>query len=284
MAFRFCGFADEAGKKVEEQIAATKELGWKGIEIRMVEGQNFCALDDAAFWTAIGKLQAAGLCVPSFGSAIANWARPITNDFQTDVDDLKRNLPRMKKLGCKIIRIMSYPNHKEKPWGEAEWKKETLRRLKVLAKMAEDGGVVLGHENCDGYANTLGTFLELAEELNSPAFKLIFDTGNQTEHQQSAAGTWDYYQGAKQHICHVHIKAARKDPASGRYRFCYPDEDPVQIKVLRDLKARGYDGWLSIEPHLEAQVHAAKDVGDSQKATWVYIEYGKRLMKMCESL
>ena len=34
MAFRYTGFADEAGKTLDEQIAVLKEVGWDGIELR----------------------------------------------------------------------------------------------------------------------------------------------------------------------------------------------------------------------------------------------------------
>ena len=34
------GIADEASKGIEEQIAATRELGWTHIEARNVDGRN----------------------------------------------------------------------------------------------------------------------------------------------------------------------------------------------------------------------------------------------------
>ena len=55
------------------------------------------------------------------------------------------------------------------------------------------------------------------------------------------------------HVIHVHIKSARPGD-DGTYATCYPDEDPIQARILADLKARDYDGWVSIEPHLHAQI------------------------------
>jgi sugar phosphate isomerase/epimerase len=284
MAFRFCGFADEAGKKLEDQISATKELGWDGIEVRMLEGKNFCDLDDAAFYKAWDQIRAAGIRIPSFGSQIANWARPITTDFKVDREELARAIPRMNKVGARIIRCMSYPNAKDSPWPDADWKREAVRRLKELARMAADGGVILGHENCNGYGG-LGPrqFLEMVEEISSPAFKLIFDTGNQTNHLQDSAATWEYYEQTREHTVHVHVKASRKHP-TGKFAPCWPDEDPVTLRVLKDLKERGYEGWISIEPHLAAVVHLGKDVSDPKQAKAMYVEYGRRLMRVCAGM
>lgn len=284
MAVKYCGFADEAGKKLDEQIAATQKLGWPGIEIRMADGKHTCNYDDAEFDRLWERLQAAGICIASFGSQIANWSRPITGDFAVDVAELKRNIPRMQKVGCSIIRCMSYPNHKDHPLPDAEWRAEAVRRLRELAHMAADGGVILAHENCNGYGS-LGPrqFNELVEAINSPAFKLIIDTGNQTMHYQDVERTWAYYEETKAHICHVHIKCGRPG-ADGKYTTCYPDEDPVQARILGDLKKRGYKGWISIEPHLQAAIHAGKEVEDVEKASWVYVEFGRRLMRMMDSL
>lgn len=284
MPFKFCGFADEAGKTLAEQIAVTKELGWTGLEIRLLEGKNFCDLDDDTFYAAYDTINANGIKVVGFGSQIANWSRPITTDFQKDVDELKRNIPRMNRVGAKLIRVMSYPNAKETPWAEWDWKKEVFRRLQKLAKIAEDGGVILAHENCNGYGG-IGPkqALELVAEINSPAFKLIIDTGNTTLHDQSQEATWEYYRQTIEHTIHVHVKAAKAGP-DGKFATCYPDEDPVQARIFGDLKKRGYDGWLSIEPHLAAAVHAGQDVVDPKKNAAIFVDYGRRLMKLVQAL
>lgn len=280
MAFRFCGFADEAGKTLPEQIKVTKELGWPGLEVRLLEGKNFCDLDDRTFDAAWDTLQAQGVQVVGFGSQIANWARPITTDFQVDVAELKRAIPRMKKTGAKIIRCMSYPNAKDKPWPESDWKREAFRRLKDLAKIAQDGGVILAHENCNGYGGIgPAQSLEMLAAVNNPAFKLILDTGNTSLHDNDNEATWRFYEQTKDQTVHVHVKAAKPGP-DGKWVTCYPDEDPVQARIFADLKKRGYDGWLSIEPHMAAAVHAGQDVQDPKKNAAIYVEYGRRLMKM----
>jgi sugar phosphate isomerase/epimerase len=277
MGFRFAGFADEAGRTIEEQIAATERLGWDAIEVRALEGTNFTQISDEQFDRAWETMQAHGIGIAAFGSRLANWARPITTDFAEDVAEMKAALPRMQKSGAKIIRCMSYPND---GLPEDEWKAETFRRLQELSKMAGDGGVILAHENCSGYGS-LGPAeaLELIEEVGSPSFKWIFDTGNPVSHGQDP---WALYETVRDHIVHVHIKDAKAAPG-GEAKTCYPGEGDGRVAdVVADLKARRYDGYLSIEPHIAAVAHEGRDVADAKAAADIYVEYGRRIMEIAD--
>ena len=153
----FSGISDEAGKDIETQIRAHQSLGWKHLELRMVDGINFTLLAEDRYEHACEQIAAAGMQVSCFGSAIANWARPITIDAQVDIDDLKGAIPRMQRLKTPFIRVMSYPNDSKAPLSEPEWRAESIRRMKVLAKIAEDGGITLVHENCSGWGGLSAT-------------------------------------------------------------------------------------------------------------------------------
>ena len=90
----FSGFADEAGKSVEEQIRATLESGWNAIEVRNADGVNFTDISDEVFDQSLAKMEEAGVRIVGFGSQIANWGRPIDTDFRMDVEELRRATPR----------------------------------------------------------------------------------------------------------------------------------------------------------------------------------------------
>ena len=284
MAFKFTGFADEASRVLLKQIEATKEAGWSSIELRLVDAKHVCDETDAEWAATWATLQQHGIVVAGFGGQIANWARPIGGDFQRDLDELRRVAPRMHQAGTKLLRIMSYPNDKDHPWPNDKWRDEVIRRLRELAKVAEGEGVILAHENCSGYGG-LGPaeYMELVKAVNSPALKLIFDTGNSSAHDNDTEASWRYYQACRKEIVHVHIKSYRRGD-DGKMVTCYPDEDPVQRRLLADLKATGYNGWISIEPHLAAAVHAGKDVKDEDKGKTIYVEYARRLTKLIAGL
>jgi hypothetical protein len=82
------GIGDEAGANIDAQIKATKELGWKHLEMRFAEVPgfpkgNFHDIPDEAFNICVEKLQANGIGVYAFGSAIANWAKTVDTPWET---------------------------------------------------------------------------------------------------------------------------------------------------------------------------------------------------------
>jgi hypothetical protein len=46
--------------------------------------------------------------ISGFGSLIGNWAKKITDDFSITEAEISRAIPRMQRLGAKLIRVMSY--------------------------------------------------------------------------------------------------------------------------------------------------------------------------------
>ena len=277
----FSGISDEAGQAIDVQIQAHQELGCHHLELRLVDGVNLVQVTDDKFDEVYAKVTEAGMQVSCFSSAIANWARPITADVNVDIEDLKRAIPRMKRLGSPFIRVMSYPNDPKSPVPENEWRKEAIRRMKMFAKIAEDGGVLLAHENCSGWGGLSAENSNiLLEEVNSPALKVVFDTGNPVTYRQNA---WEYYQAVFDSIVYVHIKDARIVDDKEVYTYCGEGDGFVK-EIVGDLLARGYDGGFSIEPHLAAIVHTGQKASSADQLYQSYVEYGRRLMRIVETV
>lgn len=275
----YSGISDEAGKSIDAQIAAHQELGWEHLELRLVNGTNFTMVSDELFEEVVEKVDAAGMKVSCFGSAIANWARPITCEANIDVEDLSRAIPRMQRLGTPFIRVMSYPNDPKYPVSDSEWRDEAIARMKVLARMAEDGGITLCHENCSGWGGLSADNSNiLLGEVNSPALKVVFDTGNPVTYGQDA---WDYYQTVFNDIVYVHIKDAKKTEGEELYTYC-GEGDGYVPEIVADLLAKGYDGGFSIEPHLAAVIHTGQGAASEKALHDSYVEYGRRFMKIVE--
>ena len=275
----YSGISDEAGKTIDAQIKAHRELGWDHLELRLVNGTNLTSVTDALFDEVYGKVTAAGMKVSCFGSAIANWARPISCEPGVDVQDLARAIPRMQRFGTQFIRVMSYPNDPKQPLTESEWRAEAIKRMKVLAKMAEDGGITLCHENCSGWGGLSAENSNiLLGEVDSPALKVVFDTGNPVTYGQDA---WEYYQTVCNDIVYVHIKDAKKTEGEERYTYC-GEGDGYVPEIVADLLAKGYDGGFSIEPHLAAVIHTGQGAPSEAALHDSYVEYGRRFMRIVE--
>src|SRR5881296_83570 len=107
------GIGDEAANTIDGQIRATQELNWKHLEPRGVEvpgfaKANFHDIPDPAFDLAVRKLETAGVGVYCFGSTIMNWSKKVGDPFDVTLAEVKRAIPRMKRLGTRYIRVMSF--------------------------------------------------------------------------------------------------------------------------------------------------------------------------------
>ncbi len=277
----FSGISDEAGQAIETQIKAHQEIEFDHMELRMVDGQNLTEVSDEKFDEVLDKVNGADMKVSCFGGAIANWARPITCDPQIDIDDLAQAIPRMKRFNTPFIRVMSYPNDTDNPLSDAEWRDEAIGRMKVLAKMAEDGGIMLVHENCSGWGGLSAENSNiLLGEVDSPALKVVFDTGNPVSYGQDP---WEYYQAVYDDIVYVHIKDAKKVDDEDEYVYCGEGEGCVR-QIVGDLLGKGYDGGFSIEPHLAAIIHTGQKEDNEAKLYETYTEYGRRLRQIVEEV
>ena len=280
------GFTDEAGQALETQIRATQALGWKHLSARSIDGQNIHDLSEADFNKAADRLDEAGIAVIEFGSLIGSWSKPIESDFAITLSEIERAIPRMQRLGTKLIRIMSYA---QKPWGEDQHEAERFRRLREIVARFEDAGLQAVHENCMNWGGfSAAHTLRLIEEV--PSLKLVFDTGNpvfQRDRSKSAPYPWqdalEFYQTVKAHVVHVHIKDCL-NPTEGSdepERYTLPGEGQCRLpEILAALKADGYDGALAIEPHVATVFHAQEgEAVDAQQCYNSYVEYGRAFEK-----
>lgn len=277
------GFADEAAKDLAGQIRATRELGWSNIESRAIDGVNIHDLDDAAFDRAAALLDESGVKINCFGSAIANWGKKIDSeeDFQKDLEQVERVIPRMRRLGTKLIRIMSYAVLKDrKPDDQME--QERFRRVREIVKRFLDAGIQPVHENCMNYGGMGWPFtLRLLE--NVPGLKLVFDTGNPVftldrskpePHPYESA--WEFYENVRDFVVYVHIKdAVRNADGSPAFTMCGDGLGDVE-RIVADLFKRGYDGGFSMEPHLAVVFHDASVQSSDEIRYSNYVEYGRR--------
>lgn len=303
----FTGFADEVSGDFGLQIKATKELGWQNIEARNVDGKNITDISDEKFEEVYQKLKSEGISINCFGSAVANWGKNPYSDkaFKESIEELKRAIPRMKRLGTKMIRGMSFgiPENFDNPVNELikpeELDKKILEQVKVLVEMCEEAEIYYVHENCMNYFSQSYEHMDkLLSEMDSPYFKIVFDTGNPVfsdnrigEPPYQKQTTWGAYQHLNDKIHYIHIKDGffirETDGIFPENEFTFPGEGDGQVrKVLKDLITNGYDGGISIEPHMGSVYHESDEDGKSPEELKynVYVEYGKRIMKMVEEI
>lgn len=283
---RYTGFADEASRDIEMQIAATKELGWSAISARMVGEENIHELSEYDFACVADRFDEAGIRIVEFGSLIANWGKTIDSDFKVTVDEIDRAIPRMRRLGTKLVRIMSYA---QSPWGDDQGEQERFDRLREIVKRFKDAGLTAAHENCMNWGGfSPNHTLRLIEEV--PGLKLVFDTGNpvfQRDRSKPEPFPWqdplEFWHAVKEHVVHIHVKDCLNPVRDGiEPVYTMPGEGNAMVEaILKDAIDEGYDGMIAIEPHVATVFHAP----DPTQVDWnqcynSYVDYGKRLMQL----
>ena len=280
------GIGDEAGSHLDSQIAAAQTLGWKWIEMRGVEVPGFAKdnlhnIPDAAFDIVCGRLQDAGIGVYCFGSTIMNWAKTVETPFDVTVAEVKRAIPRMQRLQAKYVRVMSFKPKDD----ETVTPPVVFERVREVTKMFLDAGLQPVHENCMNYGGMSShDALEMLEKC--PGLKWVFDTANPIFNADRRGSLpwkkqdpWQMWTQLRDHTVHIHIKDATWNPAKNDADYNWPGEGQGRVRdILRDAFARGYDGGISIEPHMVVVFHDAHaKAGTDEETKQNFVEYGRRL-------
>jgi sugar phosphate isomerase/epimerase len=294
---KLTGIADEAGASLDVQIKAHQELGWDSIESRGVEVDgvkgNLHEIPEATFEKVREKLEAANMKVSGFGSLIGNWAKKITDDFSVTEAEINRAIPRMQKLGARLIRVMSYAVCKDENGNDLpeQHEAERIRRMKEINKRFADAGLTVVHENCMNWGGMSPSYVKRMRDA-VPDMKWVFDTGNPVfiadrDKPGQKQDSWEMYQAVKPNMVHVHVKDGRWNKSKNDADYTFPGEGEGQTeRIMADLVKTGYSGYISIEPHVAVVFHgagAADNLSPEQKAKEQYdsyVKYGRMLGEM----
>ncbi|MBM4148570.1 MAG: sugar phosphate isomerase/epimerase [Lentisphaerae bacterium] len=289
------GFADEAAAGIDGQIEATRALGWRFIEARNVDGKNIHDMPDAGFDRVCEALEGSGVEINCFGSTIANWGKSVRDPFDITLAEVDRAIPRMRRLGTRMIRIMSYAVLPGLPL-ERQEAEERFRRLREIQKRFADAGIRVLHENCQNYGGMGWQFtLRMLEAV--PGLELVFDTANPVnslDYGRPAPypmqSSWEFYEHVRDHVTHLHVKDSifiEMVPGATfpKSRFTYPGEGHGDVRrILKDMLSRGYGGSVSIEPHMAVVFHESSPGGEAGARRDSYIEYGRRTEAMIRGI
>lgn len=257
---RLCGIGDEAAAATDAQLRLHRQLGLAGVELRTLSGRRLHQLDKRAVESLARALVRHGLEVPVVDTPIGGWDGSIAGDLADDLDLLEVSARHAARLGCRHLRVMSYPNDGRPP---AAWRAEAIRRIGSLTRAAERLGVTLLHENCVGWAGqSAETTLDLLREVDSKHLQLVFDLGN------GAAYGYDsvvFLAAVLPWVAHVHVKDARLSDAGPVW--VPPGEGVMSLPAcLELLHGSAFSGWLSLEPHVAHVPHRGVTAADHDLA------------------
>ncbi len=251
---RISGFADEIAEDVDTQFRVLNKLDIRYFEPRGIDGKNIAELSDGEVAALKEKMERCGIKASSIGSPIGKIR--LDEDFQAHFEKFQRVVDIAERLEAGYIRMFSFypPERPDSAAGEGdgaahEWtageREEVIRRLRRMTAYAGERDVVLLHENEKGiYGDTAERCADLMRELGCRHFQAVFDPANFV---QCGQDTKEAYEALRSFIAYVHVKDARAE--DGNVVPAGAGDGNVG-HILKGLLDSGYEGYLSLEPHL----------------------------------
>lgn len=234
------GFADEIAASLDTQMQVLEKLQMKHIEMRGVDGRNFVEYSEDEAREIKKRLDARGFSLSAVGSPIGKIG--ITDDFAPHMELFKHTVELAHIMDTPNIRMFSFYVPRE---NAASHKEQVMERLGQLVAYAAANGIVLLHENEKGiYGEMAEGCLEIFKQFAGEHFRAVFDFANFVQARQD---TREAYELLKPYIAYIHVKDALLRDGSV-VPAGYGDGNVKEL--LGRLKADGYRGYLSLEPHL----------------------------------
>jgi sugar phosphate isomerase/epimerase len=240
--FILSAFADEINPNLKIQMDVLDRYGIKHIEMRGVNGKNLVEYSLDEVKEIKKQLDDRGFKVSAVGSPIGKIM--ITDDFAPHLDLFKHTLEIAKILEAGYIRMFSFFI----PQGQNPdtYRDEVMGRWAEFIRAAQGTGLVLLHENeKDIYGDSAERCLDLFKTMNCSCLKATFDPANFVQ-----CGVEPYphaYRLLEDYIEYVHIKDA---VYGSPHAVPAGSGDGNVSEFLTALHKKGFEGFLSLEPHL----------------------------------
>lgn len=237
------GFADEISPELDEQLDTLAQESMNFMELRSVWNTNVLDLSDGELEKIRSATTERGVEISSIGSPIGKVA--ITDPFAPHLERFRRALHAAMVMNAPYVRVFSFfiPEGKEPDL----YRDEVLERMGAMASEAEGAGITLLHENeKEIYGDVPSRCLDILEGVDSHALRAAWDAANFVQCGIQHPYT-EGYDSLRPYIEYVHVKDALADSGQVVPAGDGAGEIPQTLAALR---ASGFDGFFSLEPHL----------------------------------
>lgn len=258
---KLSAFADEVSESFAEQAKFLVEQGVGYIEPRFVDRKNIMDLNSDELAGAKKLLDDNGIKVSAIGSPIGKVK--LDEDFETHLDKFRHSVELAQFFETRLIRLFSY----YPPDGECidDYLDEVVARFGRKLEILGDADIVMAHENETGiFGHSAANNAKLVESVDSEKLRLAFDSGNFVWGEKNVDSFNTCWPVMKPYVAHIHIKDWKVGATVG----AVPGEGDGQIpELLGGLAAMGYDGCITMEPHLQVGGQFGGSTSPEQYAT-----------------
>jgi sugar phosphate isomerase/epimerase len=236
------GFADEISPDLGEQLAVLAAERISHLELRSVWDTNVADLTGGQVGQLRRQLGDAGVAVSALGSPVGKT--PVGAPLQPELDRMRWIADAACALGTGIVRVFSFYIPPGEPPGR--YRQQVIDRMAQLAAIAAAAGLVLAHENEKLiYGDRPERCADLITAVGSPALRATFDPANFVQcgvrpHEQA-------FPLLRPHLVYLQVK----DAIAGTGQNVPAGHGDGQIgQTLAALRDDGFEGFVSLEPHL----------------------------------
>lgn len=240
--FILSAFGDEITDDLASQLDLLAEEDVHYVEFRGAWGKNVLDLSTGELQSASELLRARGFGVSAIASPVGKSS--LSEPVAFELERLERAIAAAQTLHTQLIRVFSF----FVPPDQAHHARaEVLERMSILTNRAQQVGMTLLHENeKEIYGDIPERCLEIMRHVQSPALRMAFDPANFVQvgvHPMQQA-----WPALAEYTTHIHIK----DALLAEGTVCPAGQGDGEIpELLNTLIARGYQGFLTLEPHLQ---------------------------------
>jgi sugar phosphate isomerase/epimerase len=240
----FSAFADEISSDPEEQVAVLRQFGIRHLDLRGAWNKSIMDLTESDL-DRLGRILAdSGVGVAAIGSPIGKST--IDKPPEYELKRLKHACELAQRFRSHFIRIFSFYPPEGKPI--VAFRQQVFERMASWVEYVTSAhpGLVLAHENESGiYGDLPNRCEEICSRFAGPGFTGCFDFANFIHDgvDQPYESAW---KPLKPYIGYFHLK----DYKSGAHPVPLGEGNGEVERILGDAAASGYDGFLSLEPHL----------------------------------
>jgi len=246
MTVGLAAFADEIADDLETQIAVLRSEAIGFMDLRSVRDTNVLDLAPPLEEQIREELDAHGIRVSAIASPIGKSA--IDAPFAAEWRRFEHALRLAETFAARFIRLFSFflPEHAA-AGGWTPWRAEVVARLRAMTAAAAARGITLLLENeKHTYADCIVRCTDLLAAIETPRLGVAFDAANFVQCGERPYP--DAYRALRRRIAYVHVK-----DVSDRGEMVPAGEGIAGWpEMIGELSRDGYDGFLSLEPHLAA--------------------------------
>jgi sugar phosphate isomerase/epimerase len=241
---RISGFSDEIATGFDEQLSVVTSLDMRHVCIRAADGKGIADFTvDEARRELLPRLRAAGVVVSALGSPIGKIDIADDDAFAHQLSQLDELCGVASMLETDHIRMFSfYVPRSDDADDYADAALAKIRRFEEIARRHE---ITLVLENEKHLFGDIGRRCDwLLRTIDSAHLRAAFDFANFVQCGDDPFACWTLLRDL---VADIHVKDARYNEKGNV--LCGTGDGRIG-EILNVALAGGFDGFLTLEPHL----------------------------------